>query len=188
MEYFGRIKNQYLTPKRYYHTFEGHIVQGLEVFEEVKDVSDNPDLVYFSWMNHDVIYDPRLEDNEEQSGVFAYHLAIEMGLGYDFSKMSNGLVLITKHVKKPETTDEKIIVDMDLSVFGQPEEIFDEYESRIVKEYEWVPEEIFKRERTKILQRFLERKQIYHTSEIRNKYEEKARRNLKRSLKRLVFS
>jgi len=77
-------------------------------------------------MNHDVIYDPRLKDNEEQSAGFAYHLAIEMGLGYEFSNKSNGLILITKHIKKPESIDEKIIVDIDLSVFGQPEEIFED--------------------------------------------------------------
>lgn len=188
LKYFEEIKRQYSVPKRFYHTLEGHVAQGMEVFEEFNNLCENSDLVYYSWLLHDIFYDSKAKDNEERSAGFAYHLAIKMGFAYNFAKSSHGLILITKHIRLPKTTDEKFVIDIDLSIFGQEEKIFDEYERSIRKEYEWVEEETFKTERAKILQRFLDkehRKHIYLTDFFRNKYEEKAEENLKRSIEKL---
>ena len=48
----------------------------------------------------------------------------------------------------------------------------------IRKEYEWVEKEFYKQERTKVLQKFLERDRIYFTKEIFDKYEKQARENI----------
>lgn len=186
-EYFEEIRKHYLIPKRHYHTFEGHIGQGLEDFKDVKDICENPNLVYFSWLIHDIIYDLRRSDNEEESASLAYALAIKMNLGYKFASSVSNLILITKHTKKPETIDEKLLIDIDLSIFGQEEKIFDEYEKSIRKEYSWVPEKTYKTERAKMLRMFLNRNPLYQTPEIREKYEEKARKNLQRSLEKLTL-
>lgn len=186
LKYFEEIKASYKEPKRHYHTFEGHIAQGLEVFQEFHNLCENSDLVYYSWLLHDIIYDSKAKDNEEQSARFAYHLAIKMGFPYKFAKGTHGLVLITKHIQTPKTIDEKMIVDLDLSIFGQSEEVFDEYELNIRKEYEFYPPEIYKPGRAGILKMFLDRKPLYNTPEIREKYEAKARENLQRSIDKLT--
>ena len=185
LQYFEKIKNQHQTPPRHYHTFEGHIAQGLQVFAEFRRLCENPDLVYFSWVNHDSIYNPKSKDNEEKSAGFAYHLAIKMGLGGKFASSSNRLILITKHIKKPKTTDEKIIADIDLSIFGQSPSLFDKYEENIRKEYYFCPPEIYKPGRVKILKGFLDRNPLYQIPEIKEKYEATAKENLKRSIENL---
>lgn len=49
------------------------------------------------------------------------------------------LILITAHQTMPQTIDEKIIVDVDLAIFGATPQRFAEYEQQIRKEYSWVP-------------------------------------------------
>ena len=52
--------------------------------------------------------------------------------------------------------DAGLMVDVDLSILGQNEQRFAEYEAQIREEYRWVPGLIFKPKRAEILQRFLE--------------------------------
>ena len=182
-EHFEKIRKQHLIPIRHYHTFDGHIPQGLEIFNEFKHLCENSDSVYYAWMNHDAIYDPKDKDNEEKSAEFAYHLAFRMGLPYTFAKAAHGLILATKHLDLPKTTNEKLIVDIDLSIFGQPEPIFDAYEENIRKEYEFYPPEVYNPGRANILEMFKNRKPLYRTPQIREKYEKKAKENLQEVLK-----
>ena len=76
-------------------------------------------------------------------------------------------------------------MDIDLSIFGQLKEIFDEYEANIRKEYEFYPLEIYNPGRMKILNSFLNKEFIYQIPEVRKKYEKKARENLQRSIEKL---
>ena len=79
-----------------------------------------------------------------------------------------------------------IVADADLSIFGKPEAIFDEYERLVRKEYLAVPEDVFRVKRAELLEeRFLKRKVIYNFRPFREKYEIQARKNLKRSIARL---
>src|SRR5262249_18069786 len=95
------------------------------------------------------------------------------------------LVLITKTHNPDAHIDAPLLVDIDLSILGQPEKRFWEYELQIRQEYSWVPEEVFHAKRSEILERFLSRNRIYATEWFFQKYEEQARANLKSSLARL---
>ena len=48
-----------------------------------------------------------------------------------------------------------------------------------------LPDTIFKEERIKLLNQFLERKNIYQTEEFQEKYEAQARKNIKREINML---
>jgi len=76
-------------------------------------------------------------------------------------------------------------VDVDLSILGQGEQRFAEYESQIREEYRWVPKRIFNSKRAEILERFLARRRIYVTDFFAAKYEQQARRNLEGSIRQL---
>ena len=78
------------------------------------------------------------------------------------------------------------MLDIDLAILGQEQDIFKEYEDNIRKEYIYVPKEIFNPKRSEILQSFLDRKSIYLTDYFKDKYEEIARDNLKKSIKDLL--
>ncbi len=73
-------------------------------------------------------------------------------------------------------------MDIDLSILGRDEQTFEEYEKGVRMEYGWVHEDSFRKGRTEILNGFLERDSIYQTGYFREKYEEKARDNLRHSI------
>ena len=141
------------------------------------DLARDPEAVELAIWFHDAVHDPMARDNEEQSAA----LARRAGMG----KHVEDLILATRHDRVPVGRDERILVDVDLSILGQPESRYDEYEERIRIEYRAVPEARFNAGRAAILRSFLERSWIYATDSFRERYEERARRNLGRSLQRL---
>src|SRR5262249_12843015 len=96
------------------------------------------------------------------------------------------LILSTKHVSPSDDPDIRALQDLDLSILGQPEPVFDEYEDQIRKEYEWVPDEMFRTARAAILRTFLGWPSTYSTNFFVARYEQQARKNLERSVSRLV--
>ena len=82
----------------------------------------------------------------------------------------------------PGEPDVQLLVDIDLSILGQPETKFDEYERQVREEYEWVPEDQFVVGRSAMLKSFLDRPNIFATQFFSNKYEKQARANIARSL------
>ena len=93
--------------------------------------------------------------------------------------------MATKHHQPGENADAGVMIDIDLSILGQTEERFLEYEAQIRKEYAWVPRIIFGPKRAEILEGFLRRERIYRTEWFYNKYEERARRNIEGSIGKL---
>ncbi len=116
-------------------------------------------------------------------------LAVEMvrnaSLPDNLGQSVANLIIATKHSATLTDSDVQLLIDIDLSILGQSEERFDEYERQVRKEYEWVPEDQFVAGRSAILKSFLDRSNIYSTQFFRNKYEMQARTNIARSLARL---
>jgi len=61
------------------------------------------------------------------------------------------LIMITQHSALPQTHDEKVLVDIDLSILGESMEHFDEYDRQVRQEYAWVADDIFKEKRREVL-------------------------------------
>ena len=72
-----------------------------------------------------------------------------------------------------------------VAILGKPADEFARYDAAIRQEYAWVSAEAYRAGRSKVLQSFLDRDRIYQTEFFRNRYEEKARENLQRVIKRL---
>ena len=180
----------YRQKHRKYHNML-HIEQCLIEFEQARHLVEHPNEVEMAIWYHDAIYDPESEQNEEKSAQLAQKVAKEIGLPDIFGRRVHDLVLVTKHEKIPEGIDAKVLVDIDLSIFGRSEEEFDKYERNIRKEYQWCSDEEFKAGRADILQKFLNRQTrpaVYLTDFFREKYETQARKNLERSLAKLKSS
>ncbi len=94
--------------------------------------------------------------------------------------------MATKTHEANSGSDAALLTDIDLSILGQPEKRFDEYESQIRQEYAWVPEPVYRVERAKILRKFLARKRVFATEWFQKKYEDAARQNLQSSVKKLT--
>ena len=181
---YNDLTTRYSEPHRAYHTLE-HIGHCLDEFEQVRQLATNPDAVELALWYHDAIYDTKTKNSEERSATLAVEVARNASLPDNLGQSVANLITATKHTSAPTDPDVQLLVDIDLSILGQSEEKFDEYELQVRKEYEWVPKDAFVVGRSTILKSFLDRPTIYSTEFFRNKYETQARRNIARSLARL---
>jgi predicted metal-dependent HD superfamily phosphohydrolase len=178
---YARLVASYSEPHRAYHNLT-HIRNCLEEFEKARHLAAVPDSIEMAIWFHDAVYNPRAKDNEERSAELALSVAREAKLPAAFSQRVADLILATRHAAPPPDPDAALLVDVDLSILGQPSERFDDYERQIRQEYDWVEAAAFAAGRGAILKSFLERAAIFSTPFFRDKYERQARENLKRSI------
>ena len=88
------------------------------------------------------------------------------------------LILLTKTHQPQNGDDDAWMIDIDLSIFGQPAERALEYERQIRVEYAWVSEPVYREKRGEILAAFLNRPRIYLTDWFHARHDRRARKNL----------
>jgi predicted metal-dependent HD superfamily phosphohydrolase len=176
---------RYREPHRAYHTLQ-HLDECFRVLETIREAAQSPGAVGIALFYHDAIYDTHSHDNEEKSAELARQVLAGVGAAAALSSYVTGLILVTRHAAMPQTLDEQIVVDVDLSILGALPDRFDEYERQVRREYSWVDEAVFRSVRTRILQEFLARPAIYSTANFRDRLERQARQNLKRSIAALA--
>lgn len=174
----------YTRPERHYHNLR-HIVQCLNELRRVRRICADAEVVTAALIFHDCVYDPTRPDNEARSAGVAAAALRGTGVQEDRVAAVERLILATRHTALPAAGDEAVIVDIDLSILGQPPAVFDEYEAAIRREYAHVSDADFRAGRAKVLRRFLDRPSVYATAPFRRRYEAAARQNLTRSLARL---
>jgi predicted metal-dependent HD superfamily phosphohydrolase len=175
------LSAHYGEPHRAYHTLQ-HIEHCLEEFEPARHEAHDKIAVEFAIWYHDAVYDTHRRDNEERSALLAEQMASAAGLDPALARHAGNLIRISTHRKPATDPDARLFADVDLSILGQPPDVFAEYEEHVRQEYAWVPEEQFRSLRAQILETFLDRFSIYMTDPFREKYEKQARANLTHSL------
>ena len=180
---YEELVRRWSEPHRAYHTMQ-HLGECLAQYESARHLAIDPDAVELAIWYHDAVYQPLASDNEEQSAKLAM-----VGLRDEsFARRVERLILATKHAAVPTDPDARLLVDVDLAILGQPWDRFEEYEKQIRVEFAEVPDPVFKPKRAQVLRSFLERPALYSIPEFRDRLEEKARRNLSRSLARSAVS
>jgi predicted metal-dependent HD superfamily phosphohydrolase len=182
--WYDRLLELYSELHRHYHNVQ-HIGDCLNKFDSARDAAHEPLALELAIWFHDAIYNPRAADNEERSAELAEQFITETGVVRELKTAVYQLILATKHHDGTLRRDAALMVDVDLSIFGQSPERFWKYEEQIRAEYEWVPENIFAMKRAEILERFLSRDKIFRTKFFFSKYETQARANLAESVRRL---
>jgi predicted metal-dependent HD superfamily phosphohydrolase len=175
------LARRYAEPQRAYHTLR-HIEECLLEFETTRSLARDETAVEMAIWYHDAVYRPRSHDNEERSAALAGKVAAQAGLSPQFADKVEALILATRHKAVPSETDAQLLTDIDLSILGYDKDRFEEYEGQIRREYRWVPGAIYRSKRSAILKRLLMRPTIYSTRYFGERYEARARENLKRSL------
>jgi len=182
---FQELISLYSQPHRHYHNLR-HIAECLTEYESARHLSQQPLAVELAIWFHDAIYDTHAQDNEERSAELAKRCIAMAGGSESLCEEVAALILATKAHEPSQHPDAPLLVDVDLSILGQPTHRFQEYEEQIRREYAWVLEEIFAAKRAEILQRFMARQRIYNTDHFFSKYERPARANLQDSIRKLV--
>lgn len=185
---------RYAEPPRAYHTLD-HIADCLGHFDAVRDLATWPAAVELAIWFHDAIYDPQRSDNETRSAELAEATlralagdrpapAAQNPAGSGLPPAVGRLIRLTSHDAAQLTGDGALLCDIDLAILGAAPAAFDAYDAAIRREYAWVPEDIFRRERARVLAGFLARPTIYHTRRFIRSLEERARANLNIAIQR----
>lgn len=175
---FNELKEAYSAPERYYHNL-GHIQSMLTVLNVGIDLEPRPPELYLAVWFHDVIYDSRRKDNEEQSALLADARFEQWGIEKSAREEAHRLILLTASHKAPfNDRVGQSLLDADLSILGSATEDYKVYREAIRREYAWVPEEEYCKGRAEVLEHFLKRERIYATERMHELYEAQARQNL----------
>lgn len=183
---YREIEDAYRMPPRSYHSFHGHVAFCIrELYRLPVGIVGNIDEVELALDLHDSRIDFTRKDNELQSALFSADLCRRMGLPAPFEKHVGNHILRTDHSGMPDDPDSRLVVDIDLAILGQDGITFDGYERSVRKEYEFVPEDVYRKRRIEVLGFFLKRPSIFLTDYFRDLYEKQARKNLYRSIHKL---
>ncbi len=128
--------------ERHYHHL-GHVLECLRQLDEFEAQAESPTALTLALWWHDAVYDTHRSDSEQASAALAYEHLRRAGVSDSTAMRVHDLVLATRHAADPGTPDARLLVDIDLSILGQPPEVFDRYEAAVRREYAWVPDELF---------------------------------------------
>lgn len=174
---------RYSEPQRHYHTRQ-HLTECLAEFETSSHLATRPAEVEAALWLHDAVYDPHRNDNEARSAGLARDIFGPAGIAETAIARVAEAILRTRHHAEPASDDERLLLDIDLSILAADAPRFDEYERQIRLEYAFVAEASFHARRGNLLKALLLRPHIYHLAEFRERLEQRARANLLRSIAR----
>jgi predicted metal-dependent HD superfamily phosphohydrolase len=182
---YHQLVRLYSAEGRAYHNLS-HIRSLLDLSDSFRDRIQNYQALGFAIWFHDAIYNTRKKDNEELSAKFAVKSIGRFKVPVDTLVLICEMILATgEHQNKGGSEDIDLLLDLDLSILGSEEEVYRCYAQAIRKEYWWAPGFLYNEGRKKVLSRFLERESIYLTREMADRFEEQARRNIRREIESL---
>jgi len=174
----------YSERHRFYHTVK-HIDAMLGHFDVVKDLAERPAELELAIWFHDAIYKVFSKRNELDSAVWAKEFSLSNGYEEEGAERVYSLIMATLHNGVPQDKDQKLIVDIDLTILGSSPEVYDEFERNVRREYKMVPSFIYRKKRKELLRSFLNKASIYNFDYFKNKYENIARHNINRAIEML---
>ena len=180
------LRKAYAARARHYHNFT-HIQALLNWAARYQARLVQYDAVRFAIWYHDAIYQTRKPDNEERSATLAeqelQRLKVPAGIIQTVAQM----IRATKtHQADELPEDGRWFLDFDLSILGSAPDVYQAYSQAIRREYRWVPALSYRRGRRQVLERFLQREQLFFTTPMRQELETQARTNLRWELAQLV--
>lgn len=174
-------------PRAYHDTT--HLWTCLRHWQVVQDQQqgalNNPHAVALALWYHDAIYWPWSKHNEERSADWASRFILGQGLSSTLAQTVHQHILDTRHTPGPLTGDAQWVVDIDLSILGQSDAVYRQFERNVRREYFFVRWPRYVTGRSAVLQGFLDRPRIYGTELFYQQYEAQARTNLGHALEAL---
>lgn len=173
--FWNELNSQYSHKSRFYHNWR-HIEKMLLDLPLFNAQIENLDALVLSIFYHDSIYRVTKNNNEEKSAdLLQEHLCQT-----NFKKIAwcKDQIIATKQHKFSDNTDTNILIDLDLSILGQPLNVYQEYAQNIRKEYGIYPSIMYNPGRKKALKHILNQDSMYKTESFKERYESKARKNL----------
>jgi predicted metal-dependent HD superfamily phosphohydrolase len=178
------LQAAYNEAHRYYHNGT-HLRGCLKLVDALRGHFKRPDEAELALWFHDAVYRSRSTSNEADSAQWARRFIDESGMPVEIGERVATMVLATRHDGCGLKGDTALVCDIDLAILGVPAEVYDDFETRIRREYGWVEEAAYVEGRLQVLQRFLDRPSVYDSVVMRSLLEDSARSNLRRWVQRL---
>ena len=172
------LLDHFAEPHRRYHG-KSHMEHCLREFDQASPSMENPDAVEMALWFHDAIYAAGAPDNEEQSANLFQYFA-RHSLEDAFANEVGLLIMETKHVQIPTTSNAKYTVDIDLASFGRPWPEFMADCHALRNEQTTFSHEQFYRNKYAFLNSLLARPNVFSTPHFQERYESFARQNMVR--------
>lgn len=144
----AEVTERYNEAHRFYHTTT-HL---LDVISKLGKEAETDNELFLAAVYHDAVYDPKENDNEEQSAELFLEHAAQSNLQGDQKQTIKQLILDTKnHVASSEKSQR--LIQADLSIFDAPLDKLIEYEHKIFKEFQFADYKIYQPARIKVLEK-----------------------------------
>mmetsp|Transcript_30847 Transcript_30847/g.44302 ORF Transcript_30847/g.44302 Transcript_30847/m.44302 type:complete len:234 (+) Transcript_30847:38-739(+) len=176
-QYYGEAHRSYHTLKHLEYMYTQAEKYGLISLQESNNFCHSL-AIDFAIFFHDIIYDPKSKLNEQLSAdLFKEYFEKYMPPTF-VSTVVLFILATTNHMDNVSCDDDlKIFLDLDLSILGGTPLEYKNYAMQIRFEYNFVPEEVYCRERAKFLRNML-KGNIYRTSRIAEDKESQAHSNI----------
>ncbi|MGK5553279.1 HD domain-containing protein [Actinomadura kijaniata] len=178
----AELDARYGEPHRRYHTRD-HLVAVLDLVDELAGWADDADAVRLAAWFHDAVYDPERADNEERSARLAGRMLADTDLPEGTVAEVVRLVELTAtHAPDAADRNGQVLCDADLAILGSDPDRYAAYAAAVREEYAFVPDEFFRAGRAQVLGGLLELPALFHTPAARERFEERARHNVRTEL------
>lgn len=181
---WAELDQRYAEKSRHYHNLN-HLESLFSELDAVKERIQDFSTLTFSVFYHDAVYDATSKANEEKSAALATSRMKRLNIDQDTAEKVSEQIIATKVHHRSEDFDTNYLLDADLSILGKNLDTYIDYTQKIRKEYSVYPDFLYKPGRKKVLLHFLERESIFKTGNFRNKYEDRARKNIKWEIENL---
>ncbi|QKG25638.1 HD domain-containing protein [Actinomadura verrucosospora] len=176
------LDKRYGEPHRKYHTRE-HLTAVLDLVDELAADAADPEAVRLAAWFHDAVYDPERADNEERSARLAARMLADTDLpAATIDEVVRLVELTVTHAPGPGDRNGQVLCDADLAVLGADPGRYGAYAAAVREEYAFVPEDLFRAGRADVLNGLLALPHLFHTATARERYEDRARRNIETEL------
>ena len=178
----GRWSEQH----RGYHDL-AHLDEVLRRIDLLESESDNADIVRLAAWFHDAVYDPTAADNEARSAELATVALAGLGLEPALVEEVDRLVRLTAtHEVATWDRNGTVLCDADLAVLAADPIRYESYVEGVRREYAHIDDVTFAQGRSVVLQRLLDRPQLFGTAYGRREWEAGARANAAAELRNLT--
>jgi predicted metal-dependent HD superfamily phosphohydrolase len=175
------LDQRYAEPHRRYHDTT-HVQQVVRDAVALTSGRDRALVALAAWA-HDVVYDGRPGEDERASAAWARRHLTAAGLADADVTRVEGLVLATlDHTAPPGDHLADALLDADLAILGAEPAAYERYQTAVRAEYAHVPDDQWRTGRAAVLRSLLAKDPLYRTAEARDRWADRAHRNLREEL------
>ncbi len=164
-------------PHRRYHDL-AHLAAVLGLVGQLSADAADPDAVRLAAWYHDVVYDPRRNDNEAVSAGRARAGLRAMVPDERIAEVERLVLLTAGHASEAGDANGAVLCDADLAILASPPEAYAGYASAVRAEYGHVPDELFAAGRIAVLEQLLALPRLYRLPVVADSWEPRARANM----------